>query len=326
MRRAACSLLLFAACGSACGDGAPAGNAPAAAARLEVKPLLESARVYVDGKAEPWWRHAPELVVPLQGPGGPREVRLRATADRRRLYLLIQWPDPQPSHGDYWKWGAGRVWSMHKGQDGFAILWGPGAQVDTFREQGCALYCHDDKHGYEAKSGFADIWFWSAQRSNFLGHLIDSELRFGKNGGLRPDRAKPDTGNIANENFEFRGPLYAPLRVNPDPAKLSHRVLFLNNAQRFTLQHQQHLNRPGFEVAAYVLRPGKGSLADVQAVGLHKDGTWLVEMARDLNTEHTDDIPLGDPLVQQWFSIAVWDGTAGAEHARSGPVQLRFAR
>ena len=103
-------------------------------------------------------------------------------------------------------------------------------------------------------------------------------------------------------------------------------MLFIGNTQRFTKQHHQSLNREGFEVAAYVLRPGKGSLADVQAVGRHKDGTWLVEMARDLNTEHTDDMPLGDPLVQQWFDIAVWDGTHGAQHARSGPVQLRFAR
>ena len=79
-----------------------------------------------------------DVTLPLQGAGGPSEVRVRATADRRRLYLLVQWSDPQPSYGDYWKWGAGRVWSMHKGQDGFAILWGPGGHRDQFREQGPA--------------------------------------------------------------------------------------------------------------------------------------------------------------------------------------------
>jgi len=73
-----------------------------------------------------------------------------------------------------------------------------------------------------------------------------------------------------------------------------------------------------------VLRPMRGSRADVQARGKHLGKAWILELARDLLTGNPDDQPLGDPLIPYYFAVALHDGSEGDNHAISGPIELRF--
>jgi hypothetical protein len=53
-------------------------------------------------------------------------------------------------------------------------------------------------------------------------------------------------------------------------------------------------------------------------------GWWVLELSRLLETGHEDDLPLGDPMHAAWFSVAIHDDAAGADHAISPPIALRF--
>ena len=95
--------------------------------------------------------------------GGVSEVRLKAAHDGTYLYLLAVWPDKTRSFNRYWKYVGLAEWEKHVGEDAFSICWSPGSLQDEFREQGCALFCHNGKHVYDMNgetprsTDFADI-------------------------------------------------------------------------------------------------------------------------------------------------------------------------
>ncbi len=266
------------------------------------------------------WYEAPELVVPLTGPG-PAEVRLRAFHDGERLFLLAEWEDPAVSLNRYWKLQEGGDWVRHFGEDGFAVLWVPGSLAEEFRAQGCAISCHGATHRRDGPRGYFDVWSWGAQRSSQFGQAIDMVLDFGNGGRLRGDGQPAESGNLPNENSQFRGPAAVPLRVTEESA----RFLRWSNAQPLPLERYEATKHTsvGWEVPYDLLRAGKGSRGDVAAAGYHAEGRWRLEMSRLFRTGNGDDEPLGDPLVPSRFAVAVHEAAEGGDHAISGPIELR---
>ena len=58
---------------------------------------------------------------------------------------------------------GGTDWDLTKAEDMFALVWPPGSQAAAFREQGCALLCHDGHHRNPGGTDVADFWRWGAQ-------------------------------------------------------------------------------------------------------------------------------------------------------------------
>ncbi|MGQ0612478.1 MAG: ethylbenzene dehydrogenase-related protein [Planctomycetaceae bacterium] len=300
----------------------PMAPAPLPLARLEARPLPAGQRIELDGRRnDAAWDETPELVVALTGPG-PTEVRLRALHDGERLFLLAEWEDREVSLNRYWKLQEGGAWVRHVGEDGIALLWVPGSLGEVFRTQGCAISCHDARHQRDGPRGYFDVWSWGAQRSSQFGQAIDMVLDFGAGGRLRGDGQPAESGNLPNENSQFRGPAAVPQRVTPE----STRFLRWANAQPFSLERHEARKQDsvGWEVPYDLLRPGKGSRGDVAAAGFHAEGRWCVEMSRLFRTGNGDDEPLGDPIAPAHFALTLHDAAEGGDHAISGPIELRF--
>jgi len=316
------SLLLL-----ACGGKASVPASPPSLPRLDVVRMGPGEKVVIDGMlGDRAWKRARSLVVPLTG-AGPQDVDLAALSDGRKLFLRAIWRDPTMSLGRYWIHHGADRFELHRGEDSFAICWAPGADDAAFAEQGCALYCHEERHTAPAlKRGFSDFWFWGAQQTAAFDQARDLWLPFGKGLALRGDSQPDRSDNVANRSADFTGPAYFPrlLRRNAD------RFLYEDNIQKVTArQLREKLTRNpegGRQIPFDIVRPRKGSRGDVAAVARHHAGVgWVLELARDLDTGHRDDLAF-DPRAsaRRLFAIAVGDGVVAADQARSGPIELRF--
>jgi hypothetical protein len=330
MRKLLAALIVLSACAE---DGTDSSsNGPSPNAEEGGLPVLSAHRVpkgtkiLIDAKmGDPAWKKLSPLAVALEG-DGVQSVQLKAAYDDEWLYLLAVWPDETLSLNRYWEYVALGEWKKHVGEDGFSICWSPGADGDAFREQGCALYCHDDRHMSPKERGYADFWYWGSQTTGRKPVLRDLWLPFGEKQRLRGDSQPDGSDNVFNRSDEYEGPWGVPKRVGP---KRNAMFLDMSNAQELTrerlvtkLNVEKNL---GWKVALDLQRPIKGSRADVLARGRHLDGqAWVLELARKLRTGHTDDQPLGDPIVGFRFAVAIHEASEKGAHTISGPIELRF--
>jgi len=322
MRLALATALFLGACGGA-GGGAKAGGA-AALPRLVAAPLLEGETVVLDGATgDPVWTRAREILLPLSGPG-PDRVHLKAAYDDERIYLFAIWPDPEVTTGRYYEFTSDRKWIAHDDEDGFGVCWSPAAEAARFREQGCALYCHDDNHRYLADEGAVDFWSWRAQQTRPHNQARDMWLPAGRNQRLRGDGQPEESDNYPNLREKVFAPKYVPFRVSVD----SRRFLWPSNINELPTDWTSKLDPEqniGWQVAMDILRPMKGSRGDIEASARHVRGSWILELARARATGHRDDEPLVDLRLPHLFAVAIHEGGAGPKrHSTSGPVELVF--
>jgi hypothetical protein len=66
----------------------------------------------------------------------------------------------------------------------------------------------------------------------------------------------------------------------------------------------------------------QGSIADVEAKGVWRDGRWVLEMSRKLNTGHDDDavIPANGTIE---IALAAFDNVGSEKHSVSEVLTLR---
>ena len=293
---------------------------------LKAYPLPSGQRIKVDGQfAEQGWRRAKELTVELKGPGAP-SIKLKALHDGERLYLLAIWPDPSASLGRYWEYAGKLEWRRFETEDGLSICWAPGAERARFKEQGCALFCHDGRHVYPGNgSGFVDFWYFGAQQTKYFPQARDMWLRQGEMHRLRGDNQPEGSDNRFNFSDKYEGPRFLPtFRTKRDE-----RLLFAKNLKEVTPEwisrYWTSENNLGRQVPLDILRPRLKSRGDVaNASRFYKDKGWVLELSRALRTGNPDDLPLGDPILPALFAVAVNDGAKGPNHAMSGPILLEF--
>ena len=305
---------------AACAPSPPA--PPPIVLKLEA---LAVEHIAVDGAIDNAWARAPELLVPLKG-GGTGEVRLKAAHDGKRLFLLAVWSDAAPSLSRYWHYDGELKWTKHEQEDGFAVLWSPGALAESFRTQACAIACHDGRHVYPGSgSGFLDSWYWGAEQCALFPQARDLWLRQGEEHRLRGDRQPEDSDNIPNVSSKYDGPCMFPqYRRGGDDRIVPYGKTLKEVTPDWILQYWKDEVNVGREVPLDLLRARKGSRGDVAAFAKHhaEGPKWVLEMARDFTTGNTDDLPLGVGAVL--FAVAVYDDASGKDHAVSGPIELRF--
>lgn len=326
MRMLVCALLGLVACDRE--KPAEPGRVPTAGLVLNCWKLHRKMRIRVDAKvADIPWKRTAELVVPLGGEG-VSEVKLRAVHDDEYIYMLAIWPDKTRSFNRYWELVGEEKWKKSVGEDAFSICWSPGALQARFREQGCALFCHDGRHVFDERlqgTDFADFWYWGAQQTGAKLTLRDMRLQFGRNDRLRGDSQGENSDNILNFSTEYYGPWGVPRMVGP---KRSPYFLEHSNRQQLTRKRLKKLDLKknlGWIVALDIQRAIHGSRADVAARAKKLDDVWVLEMRRRLDTKNSDDQILNpDAGVPVLFSVAIHDGTERDGHTISGPIELRF--
>ncbi len=313
MRRTLCVAVL-----AACAPKSPPAPPPVLL-RLEA-PATDG--IVVDGSIDPAWTHATELTVPLS----EGDVKLKAAHDGKRLYLLAIWTDDAPSLNRYWRYEGDLKWKKNEREDGFAVMWSPGALSEPFRAQACAIACHGNRHVYPGEgSGVLDFWYWGAEQCAVFPQARDLWLRQGDPHRLRGDRQPDDSDNLPNLSSKYEGPCAFPQFRRPgDDRILPYGKTLKEVTPDWITKYWKDEINVGREVPLDLLRARKGSRGDVAAAGKHHalGPKWVLEMARDFATGNTDDQPLGVGPVR--FAVAVFRDAAGADHAVSGPIELRF--
>lgn len=195
---------------------------------------------------------------------GSIEVKLKAGVADGKFHLAAKWPDPKADTKN-----KPMVWSKSKnkyerGKDRDDMF------VVRFDLAGSYDFCMLSKQEYKV-----DLWQWSAGRSDLAGlaedyvHVISQAAIENAaeyevpGGGMVYIKKLRDAGNEVYQNSK------APAEFKGDEL-------------------------PGVELTGN----HSGSLVDVAAKGVWKEGHWHLEMSRALNTGQADDRPFnpGDKL------------------------------
>ena len=332
-------LAFFAACGGDEG-AAPKPTAPEAPElpRVRAYRLPEGLKqVRIDGNgADIGWRRAKEQKILLRGEAqhGPTEVSVKAIYHDKAVYFLLMWRDEKADANTFCRFEKPGQWKMHEGEDGALLLFAPRNVESEFRAQGMDFYVKDGafhnpaKEG-PAKEGFADAWYWGCQTTRSLHQARDHWLR--PNQRLRGDSQPEDSDNVVNWAATHEGPAAVPRRIKGRSVTVlsAKDSIALTKERAAAMRNESNI---GWTVPAVLTRRMLGSRGDVHASARHVGGTWILELARKLDTGYRDDLVHGDPLRPSLFSIAIWNGTAkgvrpgeyGLECTRSGAIELYF--
>jgi len=151
-----------------------------------------------------------------------------------------------------------------------------------------------------ATGGFvADMWHWKASRSNPLGLAHDKKTTLSRAKILRAYRTeKPDGTPLYILRESDQGtPLYTTARYG----------------RRVEAQMPKYL----------LASDPRGSIADVRAKGVWRDGWWRLELLRKLDTGHGDDVVFvaGQAVAA---GIAIFDQSENEDHVVSSDLEIRF--
>lgn len=218
------------------------------------------------------------------------EVALQVGIVGDEIFVAARWADPQENR-DYklWEWKKSKK-SYSRGKerdDMFALRFDMGGD---FRS------CMIEKANYDV-----DVWLWSAGRSDAQNYASDMWHRISFEMMESAAEYEMDDGTV----------IYISKSADDGRAGFENskpgRKTFAGDVL------------PGVDI----IGPPLGSVGDVAAKGVWKEGYWQLEMRRKLNTGNSDDVSLaGVKMIRS--QIAVFD-QGFAEHKNvSGELQLAF--
>lgn len=257
----------------------------------------------VDGNDgdEAWGPGTTVSMLPANGGGGPTEATIKAAYDNYNFFLLVTWEDPTGTESinkSMWTYDAASdSWSKSGNEDRVFVLWN--INTNDFDTGGCTIYCHsgdsawagvDTQMGTNNPGDKVDVWHWKATRSNPAGHSEDKHWVDLTNAletvyeGERTLRTRPaDAGDgFAASNVADGLPAF----MHADDPGSDDPFLWAYDAVEFDPSANWS---DGDTIPGYVTTLGSGSIADVVAVSSYRDGIWVVEFRRSLNTYNTDD-------------------------------------
>lgn len=210
----------------------------------------------IDGRADDdCWQHASPVTV--HDIVANIDIVLKAAHDGENVYLLAEFPDADES-----RLHRALVWqpelkSYQNGptrEDSLVLKWSmSGADAD--------LTLKSDRP-YRA-----DIWYWKAHRTDHAGYADDKIQHYTTTRDKKSLLLLSKSGKVFYllRRGDAGGPAYKP---------------------KLQAEYSEDL------VAKYdQISPG-GSRADVRAKGDWRDGRWVIEFARKLETGHDDDLQM----------------------------------
>ncbi len=293
----------------------------------ELRSASVSTGPVLDGEIDGIWNSAQEINVQLEPvqfiTGGDPFVNavLRSVNDGEYIYFLAEIEDDTKNDmpnrlvfngGDP---SDDANWTLTSdGQDGFAIMFPitesvTGHKGDSFDDAGCYTACHTAKFittyesGMYPASGKIDIWYWKSGTTNPQGYADDYFAD-----GAREKRMPDMTGksfSVAN----FRDPEIAsdlkPINMaGGDNGGLNPELyLWMETAQKFDAESENPATGaswaaddavPGWQLRVPENFFDEGYRGDVEAAGVYRNGKWIIEIKRKLDTETSggDDVLL----------------------------------
>ena len=216
---------------------------------------------------------------------------LRAVHTDSHLYLRAAWSDGTCDDQLHKPWR----WSSEKG----AYEVGP-EREDMFS----VAFEHTgpfDANMLSGNEAVWDVWHWKATRTNPAGFAMDRSHRYTRKQPEGKARAHPAAtgGQVWIARPEDAGDTIERKQAAPS-------------------------SREDDIVPQYIVGSPSGSAADVRAKGSCADGSWTLELGRQLDTGHSDDTAF-DTSRKYLFAVATHDRTGDMDKA-SGVLELVFQR
>ncbi len=206
------------------------------------------------------------------------------------IYVAVRWPDKSAdTHFRPWVWRVNKYRRSKERDDMFAL---------RFEHKGDYQRTMIADTSYEA-----DVWVWSAGRSNLIAYATDYKHVISLD--LIEDAAeyKTERGNTVY------------IDKQKDSGSIGYKTL--RPAQK---------NKTKDELPSITISElSTGSIADVKAKGIWQSGFWHLEMVRKLNTGHDDDTPLqrGQAVLGQ---IAVFNNANEEHKSISEPISFKLVK
>ena len=260
--------------------------APLAAQTLTLEALTAPGKMTVDGDPADWASHS-GIIVPLQGNGRVDSVELKAAVKGDRIYILAIWRDDTESrlHKPYkWDEATGKYKRTQQLEDRFAVSFAMTGEFSASKLSGAEFT--------------ADVWHWKASRTDPAGIAHDKMWKVSRSTFPKAKEFKsPDGTTVYMRRMSDDGDrLYKPLKYTS----------------------RQDDIMPRYEVNL----KASGSIADVQAKSVWKNGRWYLEMSRPLNTGNADDAVI--PRTGQIeIAVAGFNDVDGRTHSTSEIIVLR---
>jgi hypothetical protein len=217
---------------------------------------------------------------------GSLVVQLKAGVHGGRFFLAVKYPDPaEDKEFQGWEWRDTKYVLARRFDDQFAVRF--------------HLAGDFDRTMLSTKAYKADVWLWSAARTNPTG--VAEDLNHSFTTRLTEDAAE----------YSLPGGKTAYLKKQRDAGVAPYRNLVApkeNKGERL----------PSFEIVK-----ASGGAADVAAKGVWKSGTWSLEFARALNTGNSDDVVF-KPGLALLGQIAVFNRGQAEHKSVSEPLLFQF--
>lgn len=189
------------------------------------------------------------------------------------IYFSVMYKDPaQSPYHKPWLWNADNnayEQGAHR-EDTFVFKWN---MMD--KDVDLSNFSEDDYT--------ADIWYWKANRTNPAGYADDKHQILGDTPGKKSANTESASGKIRYLSRKSDAGKSAYTERKEPPAEKSTPL-----------------------VDRYPPRTPEGSRADVQAKGVWKNGFWIIEFSRKLETGHDDDVQIDLSKGPYLFGISVY--------------------
>jgi hypothetical protein len=259
----------------------------------QVVPIVPlTAAPLLDGMGEEW-SELSAVEIPLRKTEADHRTEVDSIAVKGgvyqdRVYLYLTWKDAteDDEHKPFvWDEQMNRYLQSKALEDRVAIQFAMSGDYTTDWLSG--------------NSFTADMWHWKAYRSNSVDLAHDKQTFISDKKLLRSYEGKSAQGSA---------------------------IYILRPSDSGDRLYKSHRYRERVEerMPKYSVSPDpQGSIADIKAKGVWREGAWHLEISRQLNTGHADDVAfqVGQPVLG---GIAVFNGTGDDDHTVSDTLIFQF--
>ncbi len=246
----------------------------------------------LDGKSNDW-NGVTGFEIPLKNYSPKGKVKIasisvKAGVHGKDVYFLFQWKDKtnDNQHKPYvWDAGKKKYVAGPQSEDRLAI---------QFEMEG-----NLDANWFSGNTFKSDTWHWKAFRTNSIGLVHDKMTIIGKDPIKKAFKTQAQDGST----------IYIQ-RPGDQGDKLY-------KTKRYRKKEKAIMPK-------YIVNAGaKGSIADVRAKGVWKNGTWTLELKRSMNTGNSDDaVFVSNQSIKS--AIAVFDHSGNEDHSVSQTLVMQF--
>lgn len=323
-------------------------NAAAPTKLVLIAPLVKNPPSVDGDLSDTAWQKATPLTVSTAG--GPR-MTIRAVRTGEKLYIQSLWSDKTKNDMDTpWRFSAGS-WTKGPSDDVFILVWNINDSIPGFNKQG-GLIIKQNPRPFARVRGFTielpnykkkksqplpsgDIWDLALGLTNPLKLANDMYLSPIKKAN---DKSEKELLVLATQSdaFIYGSPWTKNVTVGSDGQE---RPIYrfkdgrtVENTPFPTISDMVPITetdvfQEGQTVPYYLFEKGKswgGSMDDVAAKGVYKDGIWMAEFARNLNTKNKDDINFLLKPGRNYYVFSAMIRDADSDYYPSPPISLEL--